>query len=44
MLARGTPLINPDAGQLLALQVMKWIEARKTIDLKPDGRIEAKKP
>lgn len=40
VLAKATPLIVD--GQLMALQVMQWIEARKTIDIKPDGRISKK--
>lgn len=43
MLSRGTPLIDAENGQLTSAQLMAYIAKLKTVDIAPDGRIEARK-
>jgi len=43
VLARGKPLIDAENGQLTSAQLMAYIARLKTIDIAPDGRIEARK-
>ena len=37
------PLIDAENGQLTSAQLMAYIAKLKTIDIAPDGRIEARK-
>ena len=43
ILAKGKPLIDAENGQLTSAQLMAYIAKLKTIDIAPDGRIEARK-
>lgn len=43
MLSRGRQLIDAENGQLTSAQLMTYIAKLKTVDISPDGRIEARK-
>ena len=43
VLAKGKPLIDAENGQLTSAQLMAYIARLKTVDIAPDGRIEARK-